>query len=282
MKNKLLFALGFAALVSSVASACDSSTSTVPLVDPTKAEPWEVDLRSYRPQRLSRGVVLVFPSIAGETVLERRFAQRLCRQGLEAHVLNVVRETNPEEERRDLSIHDASYVRALAGVRAVIAKLDAERTQAPRFAIVGASLGGMLAAHVAGSEERIVASVLIAGAGNVPGVLAHSDQEQVVRQRRARFEEFSLSSAGEYEQLLAPLVPNDPLNVAGNIPAESSYLFIALQDTTVPTRYQQQLRQAIARPVVYTLNSGHVASIVKAYTLHAGKMASFLRRRLGN
>lgn len=257
---------------------CKEDNSSLLTQDPTSNTPWKVETKSYLTNRSNSYIFIVSP-IVGETVLDRRLAQRLCANGLSAVIAGVVKTDNPLTADSDLSIHDNSYVRALAGIQALMSQIQLSSPDA-RFGILGMSLGGMLSAYVAGAEERIEASVIVAGAGNAAGVLADSDQEIVRAQRERRYDIFNLSNPKEYENLLRPLIPNDPLSVAGNIRPNSSYLFIANNDSTVPTKYQRELREAINSPLVYSMNVGHRQALIRAGTIHAAKIVSFLKRRL--
>ena len=230
-----LFFFALLALASTTLWAnCQETISATETVDPTEGTSWQVTTKSYLTSRSSSFIFIVSP-IVGETVLDRRLAQRFCANGLSAIIASVVKADNPLTADSDLSIHDKSYVRALAGIQALMAEIQLT-TPSARFGILGMSLGGMLSAYIAGAEPRIEASVIVAGAGNAAGVLADSDQEIVRSQRERRFGLFNISTPKEYENLLRPLIVNDPLSVAGNIRPNSSYLFIANGDTTVPTR----------------------------------------------
>lgn len=257
---------------------CRETLSLTETIDPTDGTDWQVSTKSYLTSRTKSFIFIVSP-IVGETVLDRRLAQRFCANGMSTIIAGVVKEDNPLTADADLSIHDKSYVRALAGIQALMNQIQLTSPEA-RFGILGMSLGGMLSAYIAGADARIEASVIVAGAGNAAGVLADSDQQIVKGQRERRLTLFNLSSASDYENLLRPLIINDPLSVAGNIKPNSSYLFIANADTTVPTRYQRELREAIAEPLVYAMNVGHTQALIRAGTIHAGKIVSFFKRRL--
>lgn len=263
------------------ALGCAPQVSSLKLIDPIDGSDFAVSIRRYQPKSTEKvPAVFLLPPIVGETVLDRRLAAKFCRNGMAGVILNVVKALPLEEEINNLKVHDNSYVRALAGVRAVIDMLEKDPTIRPDFGILGMSLGGMLSAFVAGSEPRILASVIIVGAGNVPGVLAHSDQKYVRAQREARMSKFGLSTIEDYEKYMSELIPNDPLRVVGNVRPGSMYMFIANSDSTVPTMYQQMLRDAVPEPLVYEMRGGHFTGILKAGTIHAGKITRFLKNTL--
>ncbi len=274
-----LFVFAFIALsTTNLWANCRETDGALDIIDPTDGLNWEISTKNYLSTRTNSTVFIISP-IVGETILDRRLAQRLCANGISAVIAGVVKEENPLTADSDLTIHNKSYVRALAGIQALMNQ-TLSRDPKARFGILGMSLGAMISAYVAGSDERIEASVLVAGAGNAAGVLADSDQQIVKSQRERRYGIFNINTPKEYEDLLRPVINNDPLSVAGNIKADSTYLFIANNDTTVPTRYQRELRATINSPLVYSMNVAHTQALIRAGTIHAGKIVGFFSRRL--
>lgn len=276
MKN-LVFCL-LVLLPQPVLANCREAFLSAQTIDPTDKTPWDITSRSYLTSKSSSFVFIISP-IVGETFLDRRLARKLCAQGINAVIANVVKQDDALNAVQDLNIHNNAHLRALAGIKSLMAKVE-ETHSVARFGILGMSLGGMLSAFIAGSESRIEATVLVAGAGNAAGVLAYSDQKIVKSQREQRYKVFNVSTPGEYEDLLRPFIPDDPLTVAKNIRANSAYLFIANNDTTVPSRYQKELRSAIDSPLVYSMNVEHTQALVRAGTIHAGKIVNFFKLRL--
>jgi dienelactone hydrolase len=277
MKN--LFILSSLLFSSLSFAQCTGAERIFKGIDQVDQTPWDISTKEYVPAKKS-SVVFIVPPIVGETVLDRRLAEKFCANGMAAYIVQVVKNIAPEREAIDLSIHDESYVRAQGGVSGIIDILESENKFTGRYGILGMSLGGMLSAYIAGSEPRIIASVIAAGAGNAAGVLATSDQELVVKQRETRLRNLGFPNVQAYEEALRAVIPHDPLSVAGNIQPNSMYLFIANSDTTVPTKYQLQLRDAVREPLVFRINSAHRNALIKVGTIHAGKITSFLLRRL--
>ena len=172
-------------------AACEGVTKSYPITDPGDGKEFIVTAKIYHPKLdIKVPAIFIMPPIVGETVLDRRLAERFCANGMAAYVLNAVKTIPTEEEIPNLRIHDDSYFRALTGIRTVLDTLKDDSSLNGRFGILGMSLGGMLAAYIAGSEPLISASVIIVGAGNVPGVLTKSDQELVKAQRDGRMKYF--------------------------------------------------------------------------------------------
>lgn len=263
-------------------AVCDANVVDHLMIDPVDGKSFVVTAREYRPHQKNAPIVFILPTIIAESVVERRLASRFCDNGIAAFILDVVKDIPAEEELRDLNVHDQSYIRALAGVRTVMKNLSQDTSLSQNYGILGLSLGGMQAAFVAGSEPQLKASVVVVGAGNVPSVLAYSDQKIVARQRAERMKIFGFKDQEAYRSALLPLVPNDPINVAQNIKPGSMYMFIALKDKTVPTEYQQELRAKFSGPLVYEIRTNHVGAVIKAGSIHAGKITKFFKAKLTN
>lgn len=284
MKIFMLFFLSLLSF-SLLGASCDADLQNYPIIDPVDQSIFNVRAKVYRPSQISKKkipAIFIIPPIVGETVLDRRMAKKFCKNGMATYILGLVKVLSPEQEIYDLNVHDNSYVRALAGVRAVLNDLTKDPELNGEFGVLGMSLGGMLAAYIAGREPLIRANVLVVAAGNVPGVLAYSDQESVKAQRLKRMEIFRTPNQNSYKELLETLIPNDPINFAQNIQPKSSYLFIATNDTTVPSKYQQELRKKIRDPIVYEMRNNHFNAIVKAGTIHAEKITRFFMHHLKN
>jgi hypothetical protein len=111
-------------------------------------------------------------------------------------------------------------------------------------------------------------------------VISYSDKTRVAAIRQGRMEKFNIPDQKSYELIFKDLIPHDPISVASNIRPGSMYLFMALNDTTVPTRYQQELRRKVADPLVYEMKGNHVTGIVKAGTIHSGSILNFFWNQL--
>lgn len=259
---------------------CTARVRVFDIADPVDGAHWPLHTKEYTPQKSASPVIFILPPIVGETQLDRHFAARFCSAGMTVYILHVLRPENPQRELHDFGIHDDAFLRAHAAVRNVIFELELERRFLPRYGILGMSLGGVFAAYVAGVEPKILASAIIAGAGNTAGLLAHSDQEIVAKLRQRRMRELSIPSRRSYESQLRAALTIDPLDVVSRIEPRSMYMFIPRSDRTVPVRYQRELRRAVREPLVYVMRGTHRVGLVKATRLHGGKIRSFFAKRL--
>ena len=241
----------------------------------------EVKAKSYAPASGNKvSTVLILPTILGESRVERGFAVSLCRAGFRAMILDVTQDTTAQYEIENLSSHDESFTYALASVRAVIEGLRTDPTLSGKFGLLGASQGALFGTFVAGSEPAITASVLIVGAGNLPGVLTYSDQKNVKAIREARKARLNIRSDAQYEQTLAAAITLDPQAQARTIAPDAAYLFIATRDTTVPTKYQLELAQVMSGARVKKMDTNHVNGIIRAGQTYGNDIISYFKEKL--
>ncbi len=279
MKNLILVLTLFLVSFCSYAQ-CTGKVRIFEMADPVDGSAWPLITKEYVPSYQGAPVILILPPIVGETQLDRQLALRFCNSGMAAYILHTMRPNSRQREVEDFTIHDEAFLRAHGAVRNVIYELESRVQFLPRYGIIGMSLGGLFAAYVAGAEPKILASVVIAGSGNPAGVLAHSDQRLVVNLRQRRMRELSIPTIRTYEAQLRSVLTIDPLNVVGRIEPNSMYMFIPNSDTTVPVRYQRELRRAVREPLVYVMRGSHRVGLVKATRLHGGKITSFFAKRL--
>jgi dienelactone hydrolase len=259
---------------------CTGQVRVFDMADPVDGSPWPLLTKEYVPNYQGAPVIFILPAIVGETQLDRQLALRFCKAGMATYILHTMRPIDRQREVEEFKIHDEAFLRAHGAVKNVIYELELRAQFLPRYGILGMSLGGVLASYVAGVERKILASTIIAGAGNTAGVLAHSDQRLVVRLRQRRMRALRIPTVTAYEAQLRAVLRIDPVDFASSISPRSMYLFIPNRDRTVPVRYQRELRDAVNAPLVYEMRASHTVGLVKATRLHGGKITSFFAKRL--
>jgi dienelactone hydrolase len=281
MKNLIYIFIVSLIPLTSWGANCDGATKQFPTTDPQTNQPWVVKAREFIPPTNSKvATVFILPPIDGANELDRTLAIAICASGMRAYIVNVI--NDPEEVDRiwDLNTHTYEVERVEKGLKLVMDKLETDSGVSGKFGIMGASLGAIQSAYIAGSEPRILASVLLAGGGNVPGILAYSEQETIKKLRLGRLSLYGIPDQASYEAVMKPFIIYDPIDVAGNVKPDSMFMFITTQDTSVPTTYQQQLRAKIASPKVIEINRGHIDGIVEAGTVHGAEIIDFFHDRL--
>ncbi|MFP5490485.1 MAG: hypothetical protein ACLGG0_03245 [Bacteriovoracia bacterium] len=279
---KFILALLFFLASSFSYAVCSGNLRFFEMGDPVDQSVWKLKTREFVPALTLSPVIFILPPIVGETALDRQLAMRFCNSGMTVYIVHITRPIPRARETEDFTVHDDAYLRAQAAIQFMMNWLNSETLTQRKFGILGMSLGGVLASYVAAMEPQIVASTIIAGAGNSAGLIAHSDQRIVVELRLRRMRALGISSVADYEAELRRVLRIDPLDVVASIAPGSMYMFIPNSDTTVPVRYQRQLRYAVREPLVYVMRGFHKSGLIKATYLHGGKITSFFRKRLLN
>lgn len=212
----------------------------------------------------SPGVVVLPPSggSADDPVL-RRLGAFLAGQGIACAVLDL-----PYHGRRRLA-HVAPAVPYLgsavaASVRAfqqaasdagtAAAWLGAQPGVDPnRLGIVGISLGAIVAHLAMGQDARLRAGVAVLGGGDLPDL---SRSSALVRLQR-RFYPVRLDPA-----TLPGLSAVDPLTYAGQNQPRHVLMIEAARDLLVPPRDALELWNALGRPPIQWLDTGHFALLL--------------------
>jgi hypothetical protein len=278
--QKIIFALIFFLSSSFSFAVCSGNLRFFEMKDPIDQGTWKLRSREFVPAITMSPVIFIIPPIVGETALDRELAVRFCNSGMTVYIAHVTKRISRERETYDFRVHDEAFIRAQGAIQFMILKLNSESVHERKFGILGMSLGGVLAAYVAATEPQILASAIIAGAGNSAGLIAHSDQEIVVELRLRRMRALRITTVEAYEEQLRSVLRIDPLDVMGSVLPDSMYMFIPNSDTTVPIRFQRELRYAVRGPLVYVMRGFHRAGLIKATYLHGGKILSFFRNRL--
>ncbi|MGD0265978.1 MAG: hypothetical protein ABSD47_13640 [Candidatus Methylomirabilota bacterium] len=126
-----------------------------------------------------------------------------------------------------------------------------------RMAVLGISLGAMVAAVALGVEDRLKAGVLILGGGD-PAHLVWSSF--LARRFRRRLERQGLTQ----EVLRQRWAPIDPLSFAGGARGKALYMVNARWDCVIPRHSVERLWQALGRPKIDWLPGGHYTTFLFA------------------
>ena len=257
---------------------CDGNTQTFPTTDPQTGKEWFVKARAFRPATSSKvPAIFILPPIDGANELDRTLARAFCASGMGAYIVNIINDPEFEDRTWDLNTHTYEVLRVEKGLKLVMDKLETDSGVSGKFGILGASLGGIQSAYIAGSDTRIIASVILAGAGNVPGILAFSEQNTIKNLREARMSLFGIQDQPTYESIMNPFILFDPIDVAGNVKPGSMMMFITTKDDDVPTVYQQELRSKVREPRVIEIDAEHIPGIVIAGTVHGPDIIEFFK-----
>lgn len=226
-------------------------------------------------------VVIAVPPLMG-IAIEHVIAQKLCAKGMATIFAAVNENLNPwKMEMPGWGFEDKTIVRAVVSLRTLLDYIQTSSYFDPtKVGILGSSLGGVTALQLAGVEShRLRAIVTLVAGGNIPEILATSQQRRVKKLRRRRMENLSIESPEIYEELLRKTIRHDPLYFSHKVPKDKVLMIISNSDTAVPTANQRLLHQALGKPNSFEYSLGHIPTILYVAIMDFDKITSFLDKK---
>ena len=164
---------------------------------------YRIPFHLYRPTaRGIRPLIIIIPSIDGVTVVEKDLAEDYSEKGY-----NVIVAVLPEDIAdlsRPLSDINGFLLRTTISLRVLIDYAeDHPNIDTSKIGAFGASLGGIRLLILSGVDDRIDASVVYVGAGNIPEVLASSTIDQVKNYRNHIIKKRGFSGRDEYRCMVS-------------------------------------------------------------------------------
>lgn len=162
----------------------------------------------------------------------------------------------------DPSLFVESMPQGVADVRRTIDLLASRpEIDARRIGVTGISLGGILAATIAGVDDRVHRAVLILAGGDLPKIIATADETRELREVMQRLPE------AQRNRLADQIAEVDPLRHAAGLRdrAKSGLVLMvnAAEDRVVPREATERLAKAlgIADRVVWLDGLGHYTAM---------------------
>lgn len=262
---------------------CIHSDLNLPVVDYVTKKTITKKMELIQPiEGGARPVVIVVPTIIGTSILEYNLASNLCVQGASVVIADITDTTMPAKMPA-WEIHDQNTVRSVHTLRTLVDYLSREASfDKTRIGALGLSAGGVVVSLFSMVEPRVVAVVLGATGGNLPGILTETEEKRISELRTRRMKEGSIPNKTSYENLLRANVKHDPLNFRNTVRSERYFQMLVTNDTYVPTPYQVELWEALGKPQRVDYNWGHKGSLVNFVMLNSGggDLVRFFRSRL--
>ncbi|MBI3615537.1 MAG: hypothetical protein HY211_03355 [Candidatus Omnitrophica bacterium] len=222
-------------------------------------------------------VVLMSPILAGNDLYIREFAQYYAARGL--HSVIVYRPKEVFSADRDLKDIETHFQESIIQLRRTIDWLETLDSVDPRrigsFAI---SLGAILTIPLAAVEPRVKAHVFGMPAGHLAQVIMTSKDRTIRKRRRAYLEKHGWSQEEGLRQLKAVIV-SEPMEFASGIDPERVLVIAGLFDRVLGVRRSLDLWQAMGRPKLIVLPTGHYSAYLATPYLKIVTY-SFFRRQL--
>lgn len=241
-----------------------SGSLTIRLAD--EAETTQIKFQFWRSQEALEKwgprapAVIVTPILGGGQSISRSQCRYLVEAGF--HVALVDRGPRVMAAHWPIDALELYMRRGIAGRRAMVDWLSAREDVDPtRISAMGISMGGIITAVFTAVEPRLESAVIALAGADVPAIIRVSSENRLIIWREARAAELG-GDLAEVEARLRGAFPDDPGVLARAIDPRKVLQVTASLDTVVPAERQEELWEALGRPLRYDLPTGHYTGIV--------------------
>lgn len=228
-----------------------------------------------------RPLMLIFPAIFGATSFDYALGMYMANKGFHVLILDLPEDINNKE--RPIKDVEGFLVRTTAAARSAIdfameqAEIDSERVGA-----FGVSLGGIRLGVTMGIDKRIKAGFFAVAGGNIPEIIAYSQEVHAKPWREHRMKLEGFKNEVEVCDYVKKNNLIDPLYLAKNIPRENVYFLLSDMDASVPTKNQIELMTAFGTPNHRYMGLPHMFAGAYSYFLTDKIFLSLLDPMLEN
>jgi len=240
--------------------------------DPLK--PIEIPIKYYQvSQKEKKPLVIIIPSIWGQTPLEQTTAEYFSKAGFHSIIVNL------KDDFLDISTPisqiDRFFIDTTIEVQRVIDwAAEQEEIDSSSISIFGVSLGGIRSSLISMIEPRIKSAALFVAGGNIPEILTNSTVDLIEDYRIAKMHEEGFESKQDYHNKLKATLTIDPLDFVSLRSPEEFMMVVALHDKSVPTKNQIELWKALDQPTAYRWHAPHGGAII-TYPIYLKRIKQF-------
>ena len=226
-----------------------------------------------------RPAIVFNPILGGDYPLERGICRFLADHGF--HVALVHRKTLKLSPEHDVARLELLLRQAVVRIRQVVDWMASnERVDAERMGSFGISMGGIASVITAAVEPRLKAHVVSLAGGDLPEIIATSNDPLLAKPRAAYLAAQHLD-AKTLEARLRETLRTDPIRLAPYVDASRVLMIITLFDRTVGTSNELRLWRALGKPRAAFLPLGHYTAYLSLPYLNRLSLR-FFRDRLGS
>jgi len=219
--------------------------------------------------------ILMLPILGGVDYSVTTFADYFSSRGFNCA---IVHNKKIDEESRDAWYLESYMKQAVIDARQTLDYLEGQEKVNGEFGCFGISMGGIKTSLIAGVDERVKASVIIMGGGSMADIMCHSDEGYVRRPRQALLDQGI--TLEDIHREVSCNVDTDPLKLAPHIDARNTYMMLAYFDEAVPKFCGDQLWEAIGKPELDCMVTGHYSAVLYL-PIAKPRAASFFKDHLG-
>ncbi|MBS3148826.1 hypothetical protein J4219_08155 [Candidatus Woesearchaeota archaeon] len=249
-------------------------TSTFSHYDEASQKDRQVTFEHYRTRlRENAPLVLVAPILGGKYAIERPLCETLAENGISAVLVHRPKHMLRFAEFDNLE----TFLRSIVSDRRCV--LDALDCEYDQMGSIGISMGAITNVPLIAVEHRLQYNILGMPGANIPLILMTSTEGSLEEFVEEHSRELS-KNADELLEHFKEGYESDPANLAPYIDARNTRMFLAFFDTVVPYERGLELHEALGRPELDVLPTGHYTAAL--YYFWIKDMAvEFFQERFG-
>ena len=204
----------------------------------------------YETKRGPRGpkpTVIIFSSVGGVSYLERGVAYYLAGKGISSFITEL-----DEIETVDTIEKVSPFLLSslFSSLNIFDFAANHKNVDEKKMATIGISLGGFRALYLSALESRVASATLVVSGASVSETLSTSTLDIVQELRAKHMKALNLdpSEISVYKDLLEKEVQFNVEDLLGNRNTSEYLLFQSKNDTTVPSKLQEDLYQMLGKP----------------------------------
>ena len=209
--------------------------------------------------------VLIIPILEGSYATSRHLGGWLATQGISSMMVHRRgRWMDPQRPIEDMELFLRREVEdQRVGLRWLRSRPEIDPA---RIVAVGISMGAITCSVLTVVEPTLGGTILVMGGGDLPGIIATSEEEPVIAYREARLRATG-KNLGVWKAHARKVLVSDPLKLAPLMDARKVLYIMTRNDKHVPFAYQLKLWDAMGQPRAITLPTGHYSSVLYIFYL---------------
>ncbi len=236
---------------------------------------FHVDITRYGASTPSDKALIILPPTGGVNLIDRSYARQFAKVGYDVFLLNSW--TKPSEQPIDLELHQRFYSRAQQALSIALKQIPSHF-----IGLLGTSVGALHASVAASTQPRIDAVFVIVGGTPISEVIVTSDQKAMQDLKAKRKIKYGFKNDEENIIAIDHAFQLEPTRLAQIFKNKDLGMVMALDDSTVPTKTQNQLRNLWQPKVVINHSSSHFWGIIKAWWFNAEEIQNFFEQSFAN
>lgn len=225
--------------------------------------------KSFIPNTTNAPVVFILPPLGGANRLDLAMGELFCKSNIAAFLIVTKLTGLDSDVLPPVEDHDHTHRRVVSAIKGgieILGKMPQINIQ--KIGLFGTSLGGILGSVAYGVMPEISAGTFLVNGGDVPFIMAYSDQGSIVKVKNLRKQQMGFQNDQEYENYLKEHLKLDPLHFAKLIQPETLKMYLATADTSVPSAKQMEFFRAVGEPKeTMFYNMDHIRTIAAVLAL---------------